>query len=368
MASGESRHARRHGHSRLTRRRRTPPGSAPGTLLADPEAAGTSIHVIGYGRDGLDEHNLVGIEAVAAMRGRWPVLWVDVVGLGDIAVVRRLGEMFGLHPLQLEDIVNVHQRAKTELYENNLFVVSRMAGDGEHFDSEQFSMVFGDGWVLTFQERVGDCFEPLRTRLRRGGGRVRELGADYLAYALLDSLVDAYFPVLERFGDRVEDLEEAVIADPATSHAAEIHALRRELLAVRRALWPQRDMLAALLREESRFVTDATRIFLRDCHDHVVQAIDMVETLRDVVTGLLDIYLSSISARMNDVMRVLTVIATLFIPLTFVAGVYGMNFSNPDSPWAMPELHWYYGYPLALALMAAMAVLMLAWFRRRRWL
>ena len=352
---------------RLPRRKRTTPGASPGTLVADPQAHGTYLRVTAYSGDAIEEHEILDVEQLAALRGRWPVLWVDVVGLGDIDVLRRIGDLFGLHPLQLEDIVNVHQRAKTEHYDANLFVVARMPVPGEHFDSEQIAMTLGEGWLLTFQERPGDAFSPVRERLRRGG-RVRTQGADYLAYALLDSIIDAYFPVLERHGERVEQVEEQVITVTARQQVNEIHALRRELLAMRRAVWPLREMMAALLRDESSLIADSTRVFLRDCHDHVIQAMDMVEMLRDVTAGLLDLYLSSLSARMNDVMRVLTVIATIFIPLTFIVGLYGMNFANPDSPWAMPELRWYYGYPLVMGLMLAVVVVMLAWFKRRGWL
>ena len=233
---------------------------------------------------------------------------------------------------------------------------------------EQFSLFLGPNFVLTFDEQPGDCFDPVRERVRRKHGRVREAGADYLAYALLDTIVDCYFPLLERYGEQLEDLEETIISQPNHTVVAAIHDIKRDLLSLRRAIWPQRETFNTLLRDKTPLLTDETRLHLRDCYDHTVQLIDLIETYRELGADLMDIYLSSVSNRTNETMRVLTVIATIFIPLTFIAGVYGMNFNAGTSPWNMPELGWYWGYPLVLGLMAMVAAGQLFFFWRKGWL
>lgn len=349
-------------------RRRTPPGAAPGTLVADPEAQRTRIRLVAYGPERLAEHADADPADVAAMRKDWPVVWIDVVGLGDAETVRALGQQFGLHDLALEDVLNVHQRPKAEDFGEHIFVVTRMPeGGGTGAETEQLAMFVGPGFVLSFQERAGDAFEPVRQRLRREGSTARRSGSDYLAYALVDAAIDSFFPVLERYGEAVEALEDTVVAGPQESHAAEIHALKRELLTLRRAVWPQREMVNQLIRDESPLVAPATRVYLRDCYDHAIQLIDMLETYREIASGLTDIYLSSMSNRLNEVMKVLTIIATIFIPLSFVASLYGMNFDT-TSPWNMPELEWRFGYPFALGIMAAVAAGLLWWVRRKGWL
>lgn len=352
----------------LRQHRRTAPGAAPGTLVADPEALTPHIRITAYGPDKVSEQGEARPSDIAALRDAWPVVWIDVVGLGDAEAVRALGEQFGLHALALEDVLNVHQRPKAEDFGDHLFVVTRMpAGGGDGPETEQVALFVGEGYVLSFQERQGDCFEPVRQRLRREASQARRGGADYLAYALVDAAIDSFFPVLERYGETVERLEDAVVADPQESHAAEIHALKRDLLTLRRAVWPQREMINQLLRDESPVLADSTKVFLRDCYDHTIQLLDMVETYREIASGLTDIYLSSMSNRLNEAMQVLTVIATIFIPLSFIASLYGMNFDTA-SPWNMPELGWRFGYPAVLLIMAAAAVGLLWWFRRRGWL
>jgi magnesium transporter len=234
--------------------------------------------------------------------------------------------------------------------------------------TEQISMFLGERVLLTFQERPGDCFDPVRTRLRAARGQIRNRQIDYLAYTLLDAVIDGYFPVLEGLGERLEDLEDRVIAAPADLEVARIHEIRRELLTIRRAVWPQREMVNALTRESSHYVTDQTRPYLRDCYDHTIQLMDIIETYREIATGLVDVYLSSVSTRLNEVMKVLTIIATIFIPLSFITGLYGMNFDTAASPWNMPELAWYWGYPMALGLMAVVAAGLLYYFYRKGWL
>lgn len=349
-------------------RRRAPIGAAPGTLVADPEALPLSMHVLAYGPDGLTEQQLERPEDIREFLGRWPVVWMNVDGLGDIDTLQRIGELFNLHNLSMEDVVNVYQRPKIETYDEYLFLVSRMAQleDGR-LDTEQMSMFLGEGFVLTFQERAGDCFEPVRDRLRKGRGRIRSAGPDYLCYALLDSLIDAQFPILESFGERLEDIEDAVLLSPERAAVGEIFNIKRELLQLRRAIWPQREALSQILRFEMSAFTADTRLHLRDCYDHVIQLADMIETYRELASGLMDVYLSAVSNRTNDIMKVLTIFAAIFIPLSFIAGVYGMNFET-DSPWNMPELHWRFGYAFALGLMAATALTLLWFFRRKGWL
>lgn len=350
-------------------KRRTPMGAAPGTLIADETAAHPVIRVITYGSEAIEEFEAETVATIAEHIGRHPVVWIDVQGLGDLDTLARLGEMFDLHRLALEDVVNVHQRAKVEEYRDHLFIVTRMPARGGGVATEQMSIFLGENFVLTFQERHGDYFDAVRQRLRTSsGGRIRSSGPDYLAYALLDASVDAFFPVLERFGELVEDLELEVTGQPEAVSITDIHDLKRDLLDLRRAIWPLREMINALIRGEGPLVGQETKVYLRDVYDHAVQLLDVVETYREVASGMVDVYLSSVSAKMNEVMQVLTVIATIFIPLSFVASLYGMNFNPEVSPWNMPELSWYYGYPYAISIMLVMTLVMLVYFRRRGWL
>jgi len=266
-------------------------------------------------------------------------------------------------------VLSVHQRPKIEQYGEYYFIVTRMVRLGEHLETEQLSLFLGKNFILTFQEgRPGDCLDLIRERIRQKGGRIREAGLDYLAYALLDAIVDCYFPILEEYGERLEAFEDEILTRPYGDTVARIHEIKRNLLTLRRAIWPQRETFNTLLRDELPLVTNETRLYLRDCYDHVTQLIDLIETYRELGADLIDVYLSSISNRTNEIMRVLTVISTIFIPLTFIAGVYGMNFNPSASPWNMPELNWFWGYPLSLLLMAVVAFGQLIFFRRRGWL
>ena len=279
--------------------------------------------------------------------------------------------MFQLHPLVLEDVVNVPQRPKVEDYQDQLIIVTQMAvpKKGGGFWLEQVSFVLGKRYLLTVQEEPErDCFEPVRDRLRHNKGIVRQKGADYLTYALWDAIIDGYFPVLETYGESLEALEDEVVLNPTEPTLAKIYQIRRELLALRRAIWPQRDALNSLLRDECSLFKADTRPYLRDCYDHVVQIIDVIETYRELASGLMDVYLSAASNRMNEVMKLLTVISSIFIPLTFIAGIYGMNFNPDASPWNMPELNWYWGYPLCWGVMIAIAASLVYYFWRRGWL
>ena len=299
------------------------------------------------------------------------VLWFNVDGLGDVEILETLGAHFGLHPLSLEDVLHIPQRAKLEDYEHYLFLVFHMPlmepeATGE---TEQVSLFLGPAYVLTFQEQPGsDLFESVRLRLRQGHGKLRQSGADYLAYALLDAAIDGFFPVLENLGDRLTPLEEAVLDHPTRETVEEIYTVRRILIALRRVLWPLRQAVQAFERDDSGLVTVSTRLFLRDCYDHVLQVLDVLENYRELVAGLMETYLSSQSNHLNEIMKVLTIISTIFMPLSFVAGVYGMNFKTEVSPWNMPELSWPWGYPFSLLLMASVALSLLVFFRRKGWL
>jgi magnesium transporter len=349
-------------------RRRTPPGAMPGTVAVDPQGARPVVRVMAYGPDELEEREVDDLDSLAKLVGRSPVTWVDVQGLGDAETITRLGEIFQLHPLALEDVVNTHQRPKVEDYGQFLFVVVRMIVPGERLDTEQVSLFLGANFVITFQERPGDCLDPVRKRLRQATGRVRSAGADYLAYALLDAVVDAYFPAMEQYGEWLDTLDTEISAQPGSNVVVRVHQMRNDLLMLRRAIWPFRDDIGGLVREPNPLVSEETRVFLRDCYDHTVQIIDLVETSREMCSDLRDYYLSTVNNRMSEVMKVLTIMATIFIPLGFIAGVYGMNFDPGASGWNMPELGWSFGYPFALGLMAAVAGGQLWYFWRRGWL
>jgi len=350
-------------------RRHADPGTAPGTLRAPVERKVDEVRMrlLRYGAWGCEERELTTVAEVEEARrvaagGEPGVFWLDVVGLHDVDVLAALGRVFSLHALALEDVVNVGQRPKVEEYDDHLFVIVRgFHEDGDELEPEQLALFLLPGVVLSFQERPGDVFEPVRERVRRGKGRARGMGADYLLYALVDAVIDGFFPLLEAFGERIEDLEEELIEDPSPATLERIYQIRRELLHLRRAAWPEREVVNSLHREETPHVSRETKVFLRDCYDHAVEVLEILETYRELAGSMLDVYLSSLSHRMNEVMKVLTIIATIFIPLTFVAGIYGMNFD------VMPELHWAWGYPAALALMAAIGIVLVVFFKRRGW-
>jgi magnesium transporter len=349
------------------RRRRAPPGTAPGTLIPDPEAPRPTYRVISYAPDGYEEASPTTVDEVMAYVGRRSMTWINVDGLGDVEAIRRIGEHLGLHPLALEDVVNVGQRPKIETYPSYLFIVVRILEDDGDIRTEQISMFLGENYLLTFQERPGDCWNPVRDRIRGGGQRLCTGGAGYLAYALLDAVVDLYFPVLERFGERLETLELDALdrADRETMRA--LRDVKRDLLVLRRTIWPLRETLSNLLRDATPLLRDEDRIYLRDLYDHSVQVMDLLENYRETGSGLMDVYLSSVNNRMNEIMKVLTLFTSVFIPLSFIASIYGMNFDT-RSRLNMPELLWPYGYLFALALMGAVALAVLGYFWRRGWI
>ncbi|MFW6189101.1 MAG: magnesium/cobalt transporter CorA [Planctomycetota bacterium] len=342
-------------------------GLPPGTpvYVGERKVEKVRVSVTDYDADHCEQREVEGVEEVLPCRETATVTWINVDGLHDVELIEKLGEAFGLHPLVREDIVNTGQRPKLEEYENCLYVTVRMftRWDGEFgLEGEQVSLVLGPGFVISFQERAGDVFDPVRERIRTGRGRVRQGGADYLFYALLDAVVDGYFVTCEQLGEHLEAMEEELLSDPRPQSAARIHRLKRQVIFLRKSIWPLREVLGGLTRGEAAMIEEETELFLRDAYDHAIQVMDTIESSRDILSGLLDIYLSSISNRMNEVMKVLTIIATIFIPVTFIAGVYGMNFDH------MPELHWRWSYPVVLLIMAAMAAGMLVYFRRKDWI
>jgi magnesium transporter len=347
------------------------PGSMPGTLNIESDASPPVIVLIDYNEAQAIRQEVETPEDCIPFLDSESVSWVDVKGLGSEDVLRRLGKVFSLHPLVLEDIVNVPQRPKIEEYDDQLLIIARMVtmkSSGNGFVSEQVSLVLGRHYLLTVQEEPEyDCFGPIRERLRTGKGSIRKQGADYLAYALLDSIIDGFFPVLEEYGEKIEELEDEVVSNPSRQTLEKIHSIKRELLGLRRAIWPQRDAINALIRDGNELISHEVHIYLRDCYDHAIQVLDMVETYRELAASLMDVYLSSVSNKMNEIMKLLTVISSIFIPLTFIAGVYGMNFDPSKSPFNMPELDWYWGYPACWAVMLTTAFSLIYFFWRRGW-
>jgi len=342
-------------------------GLPPGTLvhIGEKKAETPRITVIDYDETHFQEKEVKKIEECFIFKEKPTVTWVNVDGLHQVEILEKLGECYGLHPLVLEDILNTDQLPKIEDYGEYLYVILKAldySDKSSEIETEQISLILGSNFVFSFQEREGDTFNPIRERIRNGRGRIRQMGADYLAYALLDSIVDNYFIILEKLGEKIEFLEEKLVSSavPETLHT--IHHLKREMVFLRKAVWPLREVINGLERGESSLVKESTRVYLRDVYDHTIQTIDTIETYRDMVSGMLDIYLSSVSNRLNSVMKVLTIIATIFMPLTFLAGIYGMNFKY------MPELEWRWGYPAIGLIMVGIGVFMLIYFRKRKWL
>jgi magnesium transporter len=347
------------------------PGTPPGTLTERvlPRLGELKISLIDYSDADFIEKQLTSAEECQPYLQQPTSTWIHIQGQPTPETLQELAQFFALHPLALEDILNSGQRPKMENYENQLFVITSLPALLEYnVISEQISMFLGKGFLISFHAGLSDPFEPVRKRLRNHSGKIRSRGVDYLLYGLLDVIIDEGFPVLEKFGELVEDLEDELLENPDKDTLRKLHAIKRELLFLRRMLWPQRELVNQLIRDVGDLLTEETAIYLRDCYDHTIQIMDLLETYRDITASMLDVYLSSISYRLNDVMRVLTVIATIFIPLTFIVGVYGMNFSiNSQSPWAMPELRWYYGYPLLWLLILLVSGGMILFFRRKGW-
>lgn len=348
------------------------PGSIPGTLVIDRDSPVPVVTLIEYNQDSAERLGLELVEDCIPYLDLHSVSWVDVHGLGSESILKAIGQVFQLHPLLLEDIVNVPQRPKIEEYDDHLLIITRMIMPDEEdggFITEQVSFVLGEHFLLTVQEEpLYDTFNLVRDRIRLNKGIIRTQGPDYLAYALLDTIIDGFFPILEDYGERLENLEDEVVLNPNRKTLEKIYTLRRELLTLRRAIWPQRDAMNSLIREKNSLISETVRFHLRDCYDHAVQVMDMVETYRELSSSLMDVYLSSINNRMSDVMKTLTVVSSIFIPLTFIAGIYGMNFNTDISPLNMPELNAYWGYPLCLLGMGGIGFSLFYIFWRNGWL
>ena len=342
-------------------------GLPPGTLIPREErkAEGVKVRVIDYDEENFEEKEIETIEECFPFKDTSTVTWINLDGIHDIGLIEKIGRHFGIHPLTLEDIIDTGQRPKTEDFDNYLFIVLKMLyheEKEEEAQAEHISIILGSGFVISFQEREGDVFDPVRERIRRAKGRIRKMGADYLTYALIDTIVDNYFLLPEKLSLRTEFLHEEALSNPTPKTLEAIQTIRRQMISLRKSIWPLREVISRLERGESDLIEEPTRLYLRDVYDHTIQVIDIIETSRDSLSGMLEVYLSSISNRMNQVMKVLTIVATIFIPLTFIAGIYGMNFRN------IPELEWRWGYPLVLLAMVGVVVSMLVYFKRKRWL
>lgn len=341
-------------------------GLPPGALLYTGESRMKSVILWGIDYDATNFYEIepATVDALLKLKDSPAVTWLHVIGLHDVQVVEQIGNCFDIHPLVIEDILETNHRPKLEDYGDYLYIILRAFNpvDKNYSKTEQISLILGKNYVLTFQEHAETLFDTIRIRLREGKGRLRTLGADYLAYAMIDTVVDHYFSVIETLGESIEDLEDKLVVEPNRNTLQEIHRLKRSILLLRKAVWPLRDVVGTLNHGESALVKESTFIYIRDVYDHTIQVIDTLETYRDILSGMLDIYLSSISNHMNQIMKVLTIISTLFIPLTFIVGIYGMNFKY------MPELDWEWGYPVVWVIMILITVGMLLFFRRRKWL
>lgn len=361
-------------------KRHGPPGSAPATLLphlVDGQLRKPAIQVIEYDKDRIVEEDVKDLAELVARFDSRKVTWVNIDGLGDVDALTFLGQRFNLHPLTLEDVLNTGQRPKVEVSAEYVFIVAQMVYQNKEktICGEQVSIFFGRNFIITVQEEGDyDVFDPIRERLRAGRGSIRKAKADYLAYALLDSIIDHYYPVLEDIGTAIEELEDDLLERPSREMVLTLHEYKRSLTQLRRFVWPLRDVVNGMLHDTSGFITSPTKVFLRDCYDHTVQLMDHVESYKELTSGLMELYHSSVSLRTNEVMRVLTVITSIFIPLTFIVGVYGMNFApvSPDGktalPLNMPELYQPHGYVAIMALMALIAIVQLVIFKKMKWL
>ncbi|RPJ34649.1 MAG: magnesium/cobalt transporter CorA [Verrucomicrobiaceae bacterium] len=360
-------------------KRHGPPGSSPATLtphLVDGLSRKPAIHIIEYDKDVMEERELGDIRELPQTFDSRRVTWINIDGLGDVEALKLLGERFNLHPLALEDVLNTGQRPKIEQTSDYVFICAQMVyqDQSDIFRSEQVSLFFGRNFLITVQEEGEyDVFDPVRERIRAGRGMIRKSKADYLAYALLDSIIDHYYPVLDDLGEKIEDLEDALLEKPSREMVFTLHEYRRSLTQMRRFVWPLRDVVNGLLHDGTSFVATPTKVFLRDCYDHTVQLMDLVESYKELATGLTELYHSSVGLRTNEIMRVLTVITSIFIPLTFVVGVYGMNFAAETAdgrrlPLNMPELYSPYGYAGVMGVMLLIAIVQLILFRRMKWL
>lgn len=342
-------------------------GTVPGTMvfIGDQKMDKVCIDIINYSESMLQELPGLSVDQCRELIKSPGVTWINVNGIHDVGLIGKLGKHLGLHPLTLENIVNTEQRPKTEEFPDYIYTVLKMISldeESKRMEIEHVSLILGKNYVLSFQEKEGDVFNPVRERLKNAIGRIRTMKSDYLAYSLMDAVVDNYFLTVERIGDRIEDLDDQILTEPEPGNMQELHHLKRDILYLRKIVWPLREEVGRLDKSESPLIHPETKVFFRDLYDHTIQVIDIVETFRDILGGMHDTYLSSVSNRMNEIMKMLTIFATIFIPLTFITGVYGMNFEF------MPELKWHWGYFLVLGLMLVLGLVIVRYFRKKKWL
>jgi magnesium transporter len=347
-------------------------GLPPGTLVhvGERKAEKVRITLTAFNGEKYEEKQLVSIEETLKYKDKSGVLWINIAGLHEVDILEKLGGYFNIHPLVLEDVLNTAQRPKIDILDEYIFVVMKLLQydpKEDTMDSEQISLILGSNFVISFQEKERDLFDTIRDGIKNNKGKIRKMEADYLFYSQMDIIVDNYFAILEEIEERIDNLEEELLRNPTRITLHKIHCIRRELMQIRKSIWPLREVLSRLIRGESALIKGTTSIYMRDLYDHTIQIIDSNENFRDMASGMLDIYLSSMSNKLNEIMKVLTIIATIFIPLTFIAGLYGMNFKTDLSPWNMPELSMYYGYPAVVSVMATIGIVMLVYFKKKNW-
>lgn len=357
----------------LIRRVSKKAGLPPGTPVhvGEKKVEEVRITIIDYDKDSLEIREAVTVEECFAYKDKPSVTWINITGLHEVSNIEKLGTHYSLHSLVLEDILNTEQRPKMDVFDDQVFIVLKIQtynNKTRMIEVEQISIVLGKNHVITFQERESIIVETIRKRIRSNLGRVRKASADYLSYTIIDAIVDSYFKVLEGIGEEIEIIEDEVVRSPDAMTMQKIHFLRKEIIFLRKSVWPLREIINRLDRDESSLFKKTTKIYLKDLYDHTIQVIETVETYRDIISGMLDLYLSTINNKMNEIMKILTVFASIFIPLTFITGIYGMNFNPEKSPLNMPELNWYLGYPFALGLMSAISIAIIIYFKRKKWL
>ena len=353
--------------SKLLKKKSKKVGLPPGSIvhIGNKRAEKTKITIVDYNEEQFQEKEVKTVKECCPYKEKPTITWINIDGVHEVKIIEELGKIYNFHPLILEDIVDTDQRPKIKDFGDYIFIILKMHyydKENNEIKIEQVSLIFGKNYVISFQEREGDVFDSIRERIRNNIGRIRKARADYLIYALMDAIIDNYFTILEKLGEETEDLEAKVIKDPVPANLQIIYKLKSELIFLRKSVWPLREVISILEKGESVLIDKSTNIYLRDIYGHTIQVMDTVETLRDVISGTLDVYLSSVSNKMNEIMKVLTIIATIFIPLTFIAGVYGMNFQY------MPELKWVWAYPLILSVMLIIGIVMVIFFKRRKWM
>ena len=358
--------------SRINKKTSKASGLPPGALIhiGDKKTEKIKITFFDYSLEKFEEKVVQKVEDCFSLKKTPTISWINIDGLHKIDVIEKIGNCFDIHPLVLEDILNTDQRPKMEDLEDYIFLVLKMLSynkDKHQINSEQESLVLGRSFVISFQESIGDVFDNVRDRIRKGKGRIRKMGADYLAYSIIDAIVDNYFVILEKIGEKVEETEEELISNPNPKTLQQIYNLKGEMIYLRKSVWPLREVISGMQRSGSRLIKSTTDIYLRDLYDHTIQVIDNIETFRDMFSGMLEMYLSSVSNKLNEIMKILTIFSAIFIPLSFITGIYGMNFDT-KSPFNMPELGWYFGYPIVLAIMFGVIVILLVFFKKKKWI